>query len=598
MLSLDRTPFSTFGSFLSISTRTPTEIPPEEGGLMLAGTLDRTPFSTSGSFYSVSHAAGDGSVDQERRIFLRSHHGERPSTIIQLVPLRDGQPVPVETRLDAAVLSLMDDHGGRIDVCFDGVKSLRFRGLGGLGLRLFSLVGWTVAYSTGDGLVTLNISTLRRYQVESLSGQMEARGLWRRRQDRAAEVFVDLLPGDDGEWEAAFDEYWSTWIPRPRPDFASCVSAAQSDFDEWLAATLPAPAELGAARREAAYVNWSSIVGPEGLLGRPAMLMSKNWMDNVWSWDHCFNAMALARGNGDLAWDQLLVMVDHQDEFGAYPDAINDVYKHYNYSKPPVHGWTTLELLRWNPAAATPGRVQTMYDSLTRWTQWWLTHRRLPGQTLPFYLHGNDSGWDNSTMFDQGVPLIAPDLAALLIEQVDALSILAERLGREEAAIGWRKQADELLAALLDELWKGDHFVARLAVEGQDVASRSLIPCMPVLLGRRLPSDVRDHLAKNIESFLTAYGPATEHPQSPEYTSDGYWRGPIWAPSTYIVVTGLVRCGYTALARRISERFCAMCAESGFAENFDALTGAPLRDPAYTWTASIFLLLAEPLSGE
>jgi len=32
---------------------------------------------------------------------------------------------------------------------------------------------------------------------------------------------------------------------------------------------------------------------------------------------------------------------------------------------------------------------------------------------------------------------------------------------------------------------------------------------------------------------------------------------------------------------------------SGFAENFDALTGDGLRDRAYTWTASVYLLLAD-----
>jgi hypothetical protein len=36
----------------------------------------------------------------------------------------------------------------------------------------------------------------------------------------------------------------------------------------------------------------------------------------------------------------------------------------------------------------------------------------------------------------------------------------------------------------------------------------------------------------------------------------------------------------------------ALCETSGFAENFDALTGAGLRDRAYTWTASVYLLLA------
>ncbi len=31
---------------------------------------------------------------------------------------------------------------------------------------------------------------------------------------------------------------------------------------------------------------------------------------------------------------------------------------------------------------------------------------------------------------------------------------------------------------------------------------------------------------------------------------------------------------------------------SGFAENFDARTGAGLRDRAYTWTAAVYLTLA------
>ncbi len=50
------------------------------------------------------------------------------------------------------------------------------------------------------------------------------------------------------------------------------------------------------------------------------------------------------------------------------------------------------------------------------------------------------------------------------------------------------------------------------------------------------------------------------------------------------------------LADKISERFCKLCSRSGFAENFDALTGEALCDPAYTWTASVFLLLSQRLA--
>jgi hypothetical protein len=48
-----------------------------------------------------------------------------------------------------------------------------------------------------------------------------------------------------------------------------------------------------------------------------------------------------------------------------------------------------------------------------------------------------------------------------------------------------------------------------------------------------------------------------------------------------------------SLADEISTRFRTLCENSGFAENFDARTGEGLRDRAYTWTASSYLLLAE-----
>jgi glycogen debranching enzyme len=90
---------------------------------------------------------------------------------------------------------------------------------------------------------------------------------------------------------------------------------------------------------------------------------------------------------------------------------------------------------------------------------------------------------------------------------------------------------------------------------------------------------------------------ATEHPASDAYSAEGYWRGPIWAPPTIVIVDGLCSIGEVELARTIAQRFCNLCRKSGFAENFNALTGAPLCDPAYTWTSSIFLLLSRWLAS-
>jgi len=565
--------------------------------------VSRVPFSTFGSWMSISVPM------REKELFLRNHHN-RPNNLFTIRTI-DGSKV-VTPAIEAQPASLVLTAGeGRVEICFEGPDTVRMRG-NGLVLQFAS--ERIHAYRDGPNLVVLNLRrALRRYEVEALRGHLDLRGAYTSREEdlvNLSEIHGDdvfraldeadkgkqilyVTPDEDGCWEIAVDEFWSTWQRPDRAGFDECLTAAEAAFAAFRDSMPPAPAGLERARELAAYVNWSCTVNPTGLIKRPTIFMSKNWMNNVWSWDQCFNAMALAKGQPVLAMDQMLTLVDHQDAFGAYSDAFNDIEIHFNYSKPPVHGFTFKELLARMPERPSEEVMRTMYESLGRQADWWMTFRRMEGHRLPYYLHGNDSGWDNSTMFARGVPLIAPDLAALLVMQTAVLSEVAGELGKADEASRWRERADALLEALMDELWCDDHFVARLASDGSPVESQSLIPWLPLILGERLPGEVRNCLKRGMEGHLTEWGLATERVDSPNYIADGYWRGPIWAPSTFLAVAGLDRAGYGELADTVAERFVRLCDKSGFAENFDALTGEPLCDKAYTWTASVFLLLAE-----
>lgn len=541
------------------------------------------PFSTYGSWVSLSIPR------KEEELYFRNHHGSA-NNLFPVRVLADSEVVtPV---MEAQPWVLVLTHGrGRVEICFERPGTVRMRGRG-LGLQLGERA---LAYSEGANRVVINCPRTRRYQVEMLQGGIELRQVV-----PAQPIFpkvVVVSPAEDGRWELAIDEFWSTWTRPKRASFDDCVASAKVAFLAFLATMPPARPQDEAARQLAAYVNWSCTMAPCGLIRRPTLFMSKNWMNNVWSWDQCFNAMALAKGQPALALDQMLTLVDHQDEFGSYPDSVNDLIIHYSFSKPPVHGLAFQEMLARMPNRPSTDVMQTMYTSLSRQADWWMTYRRMEGRRLPYYLHGNDSGWDNSTMFGSGVPLVAPDLAALLVVQMDVLSELAEEMGTSADAAEWKGRADALQEALLAELWCGDHFVARLAHDPTAVESESLIPWLPIILGQRLPEDLRIALSSGIEGHLTEWGLATEKVDSPQYRADGYWQGPIWAPSTWLAVTGLDRAGFGELADTIAERFCRLCARSGFAENFDAVTGEPLCDRAYTWTSSVFLLLAERLNG-
>lgn len=543
----------------------------------------RVPFSYFSSWSSISIPR------KTTELYFRSHHdGEQ--NIFPLQVLSDGEVVVPE--ITATPWMLVLRHGeGQVEICFERPGTIRMRGRG-LGLRFG---GENLAYSEGPNLVTVNAIHIRRYQVEMLKGAVSLRQLVETQPVFPMQVVIS--PAEDGQWELAMDEYWSTWRRPERAGFDECAAGARKAFNTFLGSMPEAQPQYREARELAAYILWSATVGPCGLIKRPTVFMSKNWMCNVWSWDQCFNAMALSRGQPDLALDQMLTLVDHQDEFGSYPDSINDIMLHYSFSKPPVHGLVFREMLDRMQKPPSREIMETMYRSLGRQADWWLTYRvqktGKTGRPLPYYLHGNDSGWDNSTMFAKGVPLIAPDLSALLVTQMDTLAFLAERLGKPDEAVRWTARADQLQKDMIGELWRGNRFVARLAVDGTDVESDSLIPCLPIIMGKRLPEEMRATLKEGIAAHLTDWGLATEKISSPRYAANGYWRGPVWAPSTWIAVTGLDRSGYGELADTIARRFCRMCAKSGFAENFNAITGDPLCDPAYTWTASVFLLLAE-----
>jgi len=327
------------------------------------------------------------------------------------------------------------------------------------------------------------------------------------------------------------------------------------------------------------------------------MLMSKNWMNAVWSWDHCFNAMALIQLMPEFAWDQYMLMFDRQAPDGALPDSLTDRETYWAYSKPPIHGWALLWLMA-NSKSINEERLAEVYPRLVRWTNWYFQFRDDDHDGLPQYDHGNDSGWDNATVFRSGPAIETPDLAAYLVLQMDALSNIARRLGREQESEEWKRRAEGLLQQLISTYWRSGHFVGLRSFDHSVVEADSLLLYLPIMLGKQLPEAIRQKLIADLKQsgkFLTGNGVATERLGSPYYESDGYWRGPIWAPSTLMIVDGLESSGEYEFARELKLRYCRMAVKSGFAENYDAVSGRGLRDPAYTWSASVFLIFAHQL---
>jgi hypothetical protein len=550
------------------------------------------PFSHAGSWFDISPVIAEKTYAEDPH--LVSHRNGMHPVLRFEARSTDG---PAQAPVTASPTRLLWTHpAGSIELIYETPDTIRLRGRG-LGLRIEAAAPVLTPFSgtylfrdpRDEAFVFTSYETGRRYRVTLLTpGPHTTSGA---ELLGAGERYVALPSG--ASWEVAIEEYATGRDPyRPSASFDEVAQRTHDTFSRYVETIAPWRDSRTPAAELAAYVLWSATVAPDGFLTRPAVLMSKHWMDKVWSWDHCFNALALAAGDPGLAWHQFHIPFDHQDPTGALPDSVAHSEVLYNFVKPPIHGWAFGHLRRLLPGPLDRRQLSEVYDRLSRWTGFWLTQRRTPGASLPHYQHGNDSGWDNATTFDAGRVLETADLPAFLVIQLRELGTLAAELGDAAAAVRWRDTAEDIQAALLSALWDGSRFRARDPRTGETHDSTSLLALMPIVLGAALPADVRESLAAGLKAHLTPHGLATEPLGSDRYAPDGYWRGPIWAPATLLIEDGLRRAGHIDLADDISSRFRRLCETSGFAENFNAATGAGLRDRAYTWTAAGYLILA------
>ncbi len=293
--------------------------------------VDEVPFSRFGSYMALGFVPP---VWHQPGMLLRTMHGVMSSReVFRVEPVRGGRPLPYRVTATPTLLTLEVD-GGAVEVCFAGQDEVRLRARG-VGVRLSSVSErGPYAFPAGNGRWQVNSSPNRtQYILTALRGDLamdapmrvQAQDARRKEQPpRLPLIIAEFTPDADGVCEAAVEEFITT-APRRAPErtFDECLREVEAEWKAWLKRTPAVPGRYRQAAELAMYVNWSAVVHPAGCVRRPTMLMSKNWMNQCWSWDHCFNAIAHSYRDPDLAWDQLMTLFDHQDEHGCLPDAVS-----------------------------------------------------------------------------------------------------------------------------------------------------------------------------------------------------------------------------------------------------------------------------------
>lgn len=558
-----------------------------------------------GSYIALSYQ--DTSESGQDGLYIKSLRGKsrKHQNSMKVIPTKNGRPVDYSYKEDGFQISIYVD-GGELYLSFEDEHSIIVKADGEhIGLRLDTQPVYNFEYNyllgnEGEEYCIVNsYKNLTKYLIFAPHGSislqqnifMDATGSENKADNLS---LLHITPDHNANSFLCVIEDVPTHgaIPSMQEyDFDKALARSNNHFLEFLSKQPNVLDKYQHTLEKAAYLNWTCVVNQEGLLMRKAMYMSNNNFPGVWSWDNAFNALALAGVDNELAWDQIQILFDHQDEKGQIPGSVSDSTIRWNFSKPPVQGLFVLKMME--KMTFTIEQLKKIYTQIWRHIKFYFQYKDFNNDGICEYHHGNDSGQDNSTVFRNTHIVDSPDLTAFLIKSIDMLGVVAGKLGRKQDKKHWEGESKRLTDKFCNYFLVNDLPVARFTKNSKIIDSQSILPLTSIILADKLPDATRKKIINVLSSdkYLTRWGIASEAMDSPYYEADAYWRGPIWAPTTLLFVEAFEECGEFDLASEVTEKFLELCKQNGFAENFNPENGKALRDPAHTWTSSVFIHL-------
>ncbi|MBW4439050.1 MAG: hypothetical protein KME04_18070 [Pleurocapsa minor GSE-CHR-MK-17-07R] len=395
----------------------------------------------------------------------------------------------------------------------------------------------------------------------------------------------------------------------PRLAFNRAIPNGEVTYEQarqrWQAWFDAAPPVLDEYRDQYEYAWWVMRVGllsTRYFFTREACVPSKIHYVGVWHWDQFFHALAYRHVDTRLAEDQIRIVLDHQREDGMLPDAIHDeglvtrlsVPVEEDVTKPPLAAWTALKLYE---KSGDLDFLQEVYEPLVRWHNWWLNHSR-NNTGLCEYRHPFSSGLDDSPLWDEGMPVVSPDLNTYLCLAAESLSKIAEIIGLPDEAESWRQEADATAQRMVTVLWDelaGCFQALHLGQKAVNVMTPfHLLPLWTGRLNKAMTRRLLAHL-QNPETFWSEWPIPTVALNDPKFDPKQMWRGPTWVNINYLFIEALARIGREDLAAELRRKTLKLIQQHpDIYEYYDPVTAdhPPKAAPVFGWTSAVYIDLA------
>lgn len=181
----------------------------------------------------------------------------------------------------------------------------------------------------------------------------------------------------------------------------------------------------------------------------------------------------------------------------------------------------------------------------------------------------------------------------------NSILIRANRHLRDIAKTIGHKIPEELLFSMketedgLEKLWDGYYkqYFSRNFVTHKLIKESSIAALMPLYAGSISIERAQElvEMLHDKKLFDSEYPVASVPISSSFYKELGYWQGPTWINTNWLIVDGLNRYGFKKEAELIKKQSISLIEQHGPYEYFSAKSGNPAGAKNFSWTAALIL---------
>ena len=361
-----------------------------------------------------------------------------------------------------------------------------------------------------------------------------------------------------------------------------------------------------------------------------------------WLWDSCFHAIILTHYNTEDAKKELLSLVAKQFTNGMIP--------HMNYwqepektnfhkvdwgkedsssiTQPPLLAYAAWQIYQKDQDLEF---LSNIYSHIKRFYDYLLKERDPRGHHLASIINPDESGEDNSPRFD--LPLNLPPkqtieenykkrlelisknhkcnfdapycmknffwakdvpFNSILVENLKILSSIADKLNFGEKSEYYHQQASLIKGAMRSLMLEDGIFWSTYGKDYKKIKVKTWAIFSPLFAKVATDSEAKSLIKNyflNPDEFYLPFILPTTSKSDPAFDPKGFWRGPIWISTNWIVFKGLKNYGFEMEAKYLLDCSIKLLEKSGFREQYNPLTGEGFGARNFTWGGLIVDML-------